>query len=171
MTTTTTAAPFSLATFRSQPLRAIGISLALLLRWLFGLFHLFAGINKLVQGWLWTDRLKINFEQRLVEDPDAAWFGGPFLTHFGIPYYVAVAWVVTFVELAVAASLLLGIATRFGAALSFWLMLMFAIGGYYDASLLPLWAIAVLLMLLPTGHWLGLDRRLHAAHPDALWYR
>lgn len=69
------------------------------------------------------------------------------------------------------ASLLLGIATRAGAALALWLMVMFATGGYYEASLIPLRLIAALLIVLPTGHWLGTDRRLHQKHPRSIWLR
>jgi thiosulfate dehydrogenase [quinone] large subunit len=50
-------------------------------------------------------------------------------------------------------------------------MAMFAIGGYYDASLIPLWLIAGLFVVLPTGHWLGLDRRLHLKHPHSIWFK
>lgn len=163
-------ATLSRANLQAYPARTIGIGLAVLLRSLFGLFFLFAGINKLRQGWLWTDRLREVLSQRLTE-LDPASFGAAFLIDFGIPWSLAVAWVVTLVELGVAASLLLGCATRFGAGLGFWLMIMFGIGGYYDASLIPLWLIACLLMVLPTGHWLGLDRRLHATNPRAIWFR
>jgi thiosulfate dehydrogenase [quinone] large subunit len=31
--------------------------------------------------------------------------------------------------------------------------------------------IAVLFIVLPTGHWLGLDRKLHERHPDSLWFK
>jgi thiosulfate dehydrogenase (quinone) large subunit len=158
------------AEVRSSPLRTIGRVLGLLLRCLFGLFFLLAGINKLRQDWLWSDRLREVFTQRLAE-LDPASFGATFLASFGIPWYQSIAWVVTLVELGAGACLLLGLATRVNAVLAFWLMVMIGIGGYYDASLIPLWVMALLLVVLPTGHWLGLDRRLHAAHPASLWFR
>jgi thiosulfate dehydrogenase (quinone) large subunit len=161
---------FSKAAFRQAPVKMLGICLVLLLRYLFGLFHLGAGINKLRSGWPWTDYLRTVFEERLTQ-LDPASFGAAFLTHFGVPFYLPIAWVVTLVELAVAFSLLAGYATRTGALLAGWLMVMFAIGGYYDASLIPLWAIALLIAALPTGHWLGMDRRLHAARPASRWHR
>jgi thiosulfate dehydrogenase [quinone] large subunit len=164
------AGTFSGAGFRARPVRTIGMGLAVLLRWLFGLFFLLAGINKLRQGWLWSDRLHQVFTDRLAElDPVSS--GAAFLTSFGIPWYVAIAWVVTVVELGAGVGLLLGFATRISAGLAFWLMVMIGIGGYYDASLLPLWLIALLLVVLPTGHWLGMDRRLHAARPGSLLFR
>jgi thiosulfate dehydrogenase [quinone] large subunit len=82
-----------------------------------------------------------------------------------------IAWVVTLSVVTVTLSLALGLATRFGAALAIWLMIMFAIGGYYDASLLPLWFIAALFVVFPTGRWFGLDRRLHARYPASRWFR
>lgn len=50
-------------------------------------------------------------------------------------------------------------------------MTMIGIGGYYDASLLPLWGIAALMIIFPTGQWFGLDRRYHARYPDSPWFR
>ena len=97
--------------------------------------------------------------------------GAAFLEHIGIPFYLPIAWVVTLVEFAVPVSLFLGLATRTGGALAFGLMVMFAIGGYYDASLIPLWLIAALFVVFPTGRWLGLDRRLHLRYPHSIWFR
>lgn len=156
--------------FRARPGRMLGISLVLALRYLFGLFFLSAGINKLNAAWPWSDKLQQVFTERLAE-LDAGTLGAQFLAQFGIPYYLPIAWVVTLVELVVPVCLFLGLCTRLGGALAVWLMVMFAIGGYYDASLIPLWLIAGLFVVLPTGHWLGLDRRLHQKYPRSPWFR
>jgi len=116
------------------------------------------------------DDLERQLTARLAEiEPDS--FAAGFLQNFAIPLYVPVSWVVAVGEFAVAVSLCLGLATRFGGALAIWLMVMFAIGGYYDASLLALWLIAALFVVFPTGHWLGMDRKLHARHPGSPWFR
>lgn len=168
--TGTSVQPLRRSDFRSRPGRAIGILLVLLLRYLMALFFLGSSINKLSQGWLWSDYARGVFESRLAE-LDPASFGARFLSAFAIPWYVPVAWVVTLTVITVTVSLALGLATRAGAVLAVWLMVMFAIGGYYDASLIPLWLIAALFVVLPTGHWLGLDRRLNARNPESLWFR
>ncbi len=142
----------------------------LLLRYLMALFFLGSSINKIGKGWLWSDYSKTVFESRLVE-LDPATLGARFLSTFAIPWYPLIAWVVTLSVVAVTLSLALGVATRWGAALAVWLMVMFAIGGYYDASLIPLWLIAALFIVFPTGQWFGLDRRLHARYPASLWFR
>ncbi|MCL4778401.1 MAG: DoxX family membrane protein [Gammaproteobacteria bacterium] len=150
--------------------RTTGIACVLFLRWLFALFHLLAAVNKLRLGWLWSDQLRQLFIERLGElEPGS--FAVVFLQSFGIPLYLPIAWVVTVAEFVVAASLFLGLCTRAGALLALWLILMFGIGGYYDASLIALGAWGALFVLLPTGHWQGMDRRLHARHPRSLWFR
>lgn len=151
-------------------MKKVGIGLAVFLRLAFGLFFFAAGINKLRQEWLTTDRLHQVFTERLAElEPGS--FAANFLTSFGIPWSLSIAWVVTLVELVAGLCLLLGLATRVNAALAFWLMIMIGIGGYYDASLLPLFAVAAILMVVPAGHWFGLDRRLHGANPGSIWFR
>jgi len=159
---------WSLAGFRARPVRMTGIVLVLVLRYLYVVFFFGAGINKL--PWLVSDKARQVFTARLAEiEPDS--FAAGFLQNFAIPLYVPVSWVVAVGEFAVAVSLCLGLATRFGGALAIWLMVMFAIGGYYDASLLALWLIAALFVVFPTGHWLGMDRKLHARHPGSPWFR
>jgi thiosulfate dehydrogenase [quinone] large subunit len=161
---------WNFAAFRERPLRMLGITLVLVLRYLFAVFFLGAGINKITGAWMWSDKLRQVFTARLAEiDPSS--LGAAFIEHVGLPFYLPIASVVTIVEFAVAVSLLLGLATRTGGVLAIWLMAMFAVGGYYDASLIPLWLIATLFVVLPTGHWLGLDRRLHRQHPRVIWFR
>ena len=133
--------PFRFSEFRTATARAVQISLVLLLRYLMALFFLGSSINKISQGWLWSDYARGVFESRLAElEPTT--FGAKFLSSFAIPWYSLVAWVVTLSVIAVTISLALGLMTRAGGALAVWLMVMFAIGGYYDASLIPLWLIA-----------------------------
>jgi thiosulfate dehydrogenase [quinone] large subunit len=160
----------AVAEIRTAPARTLGISIVLLLRYLMALFFLGSSYNKISTGWLWSDYARGVFESRLAElDPTT--FSAKFLSQFAVPWYPLVAWVVTLSVVAVTISLALGLATRFGGALAVWLMVMFAIGGYYDASLIPLWLIAALFVIFPTGQWFGLDRRLHARHPASLWFR
>lgn len=161
---------WSRADFRAHPGKMTGIVVLLVLRYLFGFFFLGAGINKIVGAWMWSDKLRQVFTDRLAElEPGT--LGAAFIENIGIPLYLPIAWVVTLVEFAVPVSLFLGLATRLGGALAVWLMVMFAVGGYYDASLIPLWLIAGLFVIFPTGHWLGLDRRLCQKHPQSIWFR
>jgi len=30
---------------------------------------------------------------------------------------------------------------------------------------------ALLMMLLPSGHWLGIDRKLHRTYPESIWFK
>ena len=162
--------PFRFSDFRTAPLRALGVFLVLVLRYLLALFFLGSTLNKLVKGWLWSDAGAKIFEARLAEiDPES--FSGLFLSKFAIPFHIPVAWVFVITTISVTVSMTLGLMTRLGGVLAFWLMVMIAIGGYYDASLIPLWLIAALFIVLPTGRWFGLDRRLHARYPDSPWFR
>lgn len=170
MSTAVDIRPLTLSEFRTAPLRALGMSVVILLRYAMALFFFGSFLNKIRQGWLWSDYAKEIFEGRLAE-LDPASFGAQFLSNFAIPFYVPVAWVFVATTVIVTASFTLGLATRFGGVAAFWLMTMIGIGGYYDASLLPLWGIAALLIFFPTGHWLGLDRRYHARYPESPWFR
>jgi thiosulfate dehydrogenase [quinone] large subunit len=142
----------------------------LALRYLMALFFVGAAINKWTHGWLWTDKLHRVFIERLGEvDPES--FGAWFLEHVGIPYYGVFAALVTLGETAIALGLLFGCVTRGAAIGAMICMSGFAIGGYYDASLIVLALMFLPLVLLPTGRWLGLDRRLHARHPNSIWFK
>jgi thiosulfate dehydrogenase [quinone] large subunit len=162
--------PFRFSEFRTAPARALGKFVVLVLRYLMALFFLGSSYNKISTGWLWSDYARGVFTSRLAEI-DPASFSAKFLSQFAIPWYPLVAWVVTVSVVTVTISLALGLATRFGGVLAVWLMVMFAVGGYYDASLLPLWLIAALFVIFPTGHWFGMDRRLHGQYPASLWFR
>lgn len=162
--------PFSFGEFRSAPGRTLGKFSVLVLRYLMALFFFGSSYNKISMGWLWSDYPRGVFTARLAE-LDPASLDAQFLSGFVIPWSPLVAWVVTLSVVAVTVSLALGLATRVGGALAVWLMVMFAVGGYYDASLIPLWLIAALFVFLPTGQWFGLDRRLHARHPTSPWFQ
>ena len=64
-----------------------------------------------------------------------------------------------------------GFAVRANAALALFLVLNFAAGGYYNLTLPPFMIFSVLMMLLPSGQWLGLDKRLHERYPDSIWFK
>ena len=155
---------------RGHPGRALGITIHPLLRTLFAVFWLAAGINKINKGWLTTDILRDIFLDRLTEMPPDA-FAVFYLQEFAIPLYIAVAWVVTIGELYSAAGLLLGVTTRVAAAMSFFILFNLAIGGYYDASLLPFFILNLIFLWWPSGLWLGLDRKLANQYPGVRWFQ
>ena len=155
--------------WRQHPVRMVGIVLHLILRGLFGLFWIAAGMNKLRKDWLTTDILKRIFEDRLTEmHPDSLQV--MFLQDFAIPFYKLVAVFVTFSELYVGVALLLGLTTRWAAAIALINLLGFSAGGYYDASLIPFFTLCIIMMSWPSGRWLGLDGRLSRKYPGSRWF-
>jgi len=161
---------FSWSMIRERPLRGLGIAFLLVLRVLFGLFFLGATVNKLQRDYLFSDYPLQLFTKRLSEiDPDT--LAGRYLESFIIPNYQFVGWVVTWGEAAVTIGLLLGLMTRSAGLIAIFLMVNFALGGYGDASLVPLTLIALLFVVFPTGHWWGLDRRLHQRYPGNWLFR
>ena len=155
---------WSFTWIKQYPLRFSGILIHLILRTLFGLFWLAAGINKINKGWLSTDVLERIFLDRLTEMPPDS-FAVAYLELFAIPLYEPIAWLVTCGELYAAAGLLLGLTTRWAAGVSFFILLNFAIGGYYDASLLPFFILCIVFLSWPSGQWLGLDRYFSKQQP------
>ena len=154
---------------RAHPLRSLGIVVNLVLRTLFGLFWLAAGINKINKGWLNTDILQEIFLDRLTEMPPDS-FAVFYLEHFALPLYAPVAWVVTIGELVAAIGLLIGLTTRPAAWMSLFILINLAIGGYYDASLIPFFILNAMFLIWPTGLWLGLDRSLARRYPNSRWF-
>jgi thiosulfate dehydrogenase [quinone] large subunit len=154
---------------QARPLRTLGISLHLLLRTLFGIFWLAAAYNKISKDWLSTDILKEIYLERLTELPPDA-FAVLYLQHFAIPMYKLIAWVISFGELYVGIGLLLGLTTRWAAGVSLFILVNLAIGGYYDASLLPFFILNFLFLCKPSGLWMGLDRTLARKFPNAPWF-
>lgn len=155
---------------RQHPMRTLGIVVFLLLRSLYGLFWLAAGLNKLRKGWLTTDILLRIFEDRLTEMHPAS-LQALFLENFAMPLYRLTAWVVTCGEVYVGIALLLGLTTRWAAGVAFFILLGFSAGGYYDASLLPFFLLAIMMMSWPSGHWLGLDGWFLRSNPEWRWLR
>jgi thiosulfate dehydrogenase [quinone] large subunit len=155
----------------AHPVLSFGIVLHLLLRTLFAIFWLAAGINKVNRGWLTEPViLKEMFLDRLTEMPPDA-FASLFLQSFAIPLHSFIAWFITLGELYSAIGLLIGITTRPAASVSMFILLSFAIGGYYDASLIPFLLLNLMFLAWPSGLWLGFDRTLAQRHPQAWWFR
>lgn len=155
---------------RSHALRTTGVVVHLVLRTLFGIFWLAAGINKIRKDWLTTDILEEIYLDRLTELPPDS-FAVMYLQFFAIPLYELVAWVVTWGELYAAVGLLLGLTTRWAAGVSLFILVNLAVGGYYDASLIPFFILNILFLSKPSGQWLGLDRWLARRFPDSRWFR
>jgi len=155
---------------REHPVRFFGIVLHLVLRTLFAVFWLAAGINKVNKGWLNTDILKNIFLDRLNDIPPDA-FAVFYLENFALPLWLIVAWVVTIGEIYSAVGLLLGITTRIAAGVSLFILVNLAIGGYYDASLIPFFILNFAFLYWQSGHWLGFDRFLIKRYPDSRWLK
>lgn len=155
---------------RRHPVRSLGIVLHLVLRTLFALFWLAAGVNKVRKGWLESDILKRIFEDRLTEMHPAS-FAVAYLQEFAIPLYRLIAVIVTVGELYVGIALLLGLTTRWAAGVGLFILVNLAIGGYYDASLIPFFLLSFMMMAWNSGHWLGLDRALARRYPGSRWFR
>ena len=152
--------------WRQHPIRMIAIVFHLILRVLFAVFWLAAGANKIVKQWLTTDTLQQAFFQRLTELPPdsfAVWY----LETLAIPWYLLIAWFVTVAEIYIGIALLLGLTTRWAGGLSLFILLNFAIGGYYDASLLPFFFLSLIFMSYPSGQWLGLDYFFSKKYPGS----
>jgi thiosulfate dehydrogenase [quinone] large subunit len=146
--------------------RLAAILLNLLFRTLFGVFWLAAGINKISKDWLTTDTMQRIFLERLTEIPPDT-FAVFYLQHFAIPFYQLIAWFVTCGEIYAGLGLLLGCTTRWAAAMSFFILINLAAGGYYDASLIPFFILNIIFVIWPSGRWLGLDRWLARRYPES----
>lgn len=149
--------------------RYLGRTPVLFLRYLMALFFGLAAVNKIFrQGWLYTDFLKTAFIERLGEiDPVS--FGALFIENFALPLWLPIAWIVTWGELAVAIGLAVGWRTRLSALGGLFFIVMFAIGGYYDASLIVLGLFFLIVFAFPTGRWVGRDRRRYEAGERGFW--
>jgi thiosulfate dehydrogenase [quinone] large subunit len=175
--TQSTTFSWSLASLRASPMRYAGVTAVVFIRYFMGLFFFAAGINKLRNGWAWTDYLKGVFEARvndltaLAEPTAIEAFGLMYLKVFAIPLHLPIGAIVTLGELGAGLGFFLGLCTRWSGAMAFFLMFNFAIGGYYDASLILLCGLALVLVVTPSGHWLGLDRRYALRYPSSIWFR
>ena len=102
--------------------------LLVILRLLFGVFWLLAGINKVKDEWMTSPILENIFLQRLTELPPDS-FSVFYLTKFAIPLYQPIGWFITIGEIYSAIGLLIGLTTRSSAIISLFILLNFAIGG------------------------------------------
>ncbi len=161
---------WSLDSLKKHPFKTAGVILFLFGRYLFAAFFLYGFWHKLVKGWLWSDLMHGYFTKRLGELTPGS-FQALYLEYFAIPLALPIAWIVTVGELIIGVCLVLGLAVRINAAFALFLVLNFAAGGYYNLTLPPFMIFSVLMMLLPSGQWLGLDRTLHEKHPHSLWFR
>ncbi len=155
---------------KRHPFNKVGIILFLAGRYLFAAFFLYGFWHKLVKGWLWSDLMQGFFTTRLGELP-ASSFQALYLEQFAIPLAYPIAWIVTIGELIIGLGLVFGFAVRANAAFALFMVLNFAAGGYYNLSLPPFMLFAIMMMLLPSGHWLGLDKQLHHKYPESIWFR
>jgi thiosulfate dehydrogenase [quinone] large subunit len=149
----------------------IGITLFLAGRYLFAIFFLYGFWHKLVKGWLWSDKMHNFFVQRLYAPPQLNDFQALYLDQFAIPLAFPIAWIVTVGELIIGLGLFFGVAVRANAAFALFLVLNFAAGGFYNLTLPPFMAFAVMMMLLPSGQWFGFDKQLHQKYPDSIWFK
>ena len=153
----------------------IGFGAAVTLRFLYGVFFLSSSVNKWRSGLPFDDSWTVEqFQKRLIElDPGvtSGKVGIWFLETFGIPYSGILSWIIAISWPAVAIGLLIGFMTRAAALLGAFICVMIGIGGYYDASLIPLFIIPLIVAAQPTGHWFGLDRGLHRKYPDSIWFK
>ncbi len=156
--------------FKKRPAKSIGIVLFLIGRYLFAAFFLYGFWHKLVGGWLWTDHMYNVFTERLGEITPGS-FQALYLEYFAIPMAMPIAWIVTVGELIVGIGLVLGLAVRINAAFALFMVLNFAAGAFYNLTLPPFMIYSLLMMILPSGHWLGMDRKFHEKYPDSLLFR
>jgi thiosulfate dehydrogenase [quinone] large subunit len=155
---------------KEQPLKTVGVFFMLVVRYLYSSLFLYGFVHKIQKGWMWSDIMATHFLKRLHELP-AGSFQALYLDHFAIPLVMPIAWIVTIGELIIGVCLVLGLATRFNAAFGLFLLLNFAAGGYYNMTIPPLVTVSILMMVLPTGQWFGLDRNLHRKYPHSLWFK
>jgi len=170
MNVTTQSPAFKFSLFKTRPWFALGVGTVLFLRFLYGVFFLIGTLNKYKRNYLFSDYPLELFTSRL-EQIDPNGIMAAYLQSFLIPHYRFVGVCVVLIWTAATVGLLLGLATRWAAALALFACVNIGLGGFYDASLIPLGIIPLIIMLLPTGHWCGMDRRLHAKYPQAIAFR
>jgi len=163
-------------------LKAFGVICVLALRYLYTTLFIYGFVHKIMRGWMWSDILAQHFTKRMHEllataaspgsiEATVALWQASYLQHFALPLVMPIAWIVTIGELIIGVALLLGLTTRVNAAFGLFMLLNFSAGGYYNETIPPLVTISILLIILPTGHWFGLDRALNRKYPDSLWFK
>lgn len=162
--------PLSKEAIRQHPAASAGIILFLVGRYIFAAFFLYGFWHKFIKGWLWTDLMESYFMQRFSELPPES-FQALYLQFFAIPMALPIAWIVTIGELIIGIGLFLGLTVRLQALFALFLVVNFAAGGYYNLTLPPFMIYSVLMMIFPSGQWLGLDRTLRRRYPSSIWFR
>ncbi len=161
---------WSLEYARQHPFKTSGIAALLAGRYLFGAVFVYGAYHKLKHNWVHSPILREYFLTRLTDiDPQS--FQARYLRRVAIPHYRSIAWFLVLGQCSISTSMLLGLAVRPHAALSLFMLLNFVAGSYADASMPPLIVYAALLMMCPSGHWLGLDEALHRRYPHSIWFR
>ncbi|MDX2127967.1 MAG: DoxX family membrane protein [Chloroherpetonaceae bacterium] len=155
--------------FSEHPLKALGILFLLVNRYFLAIFYIYGTWHKIVKEWMWTDVLKVHFQQRLAEIGPGS-FPALYLEYFAIPLWYPIAAIVTLGELYVAVGLTLGWTTRMSAAFSLFLLINFGLGAFYNIWIPILSVCSILVMITPTGKWFGFDRRLMKKYPESIWY-
>jgi len=154
---------------RRSPGRFLGLALSVFLRLFYGLFFFQAGLNKVMSTWDSAYVTEV-FEQRLTElNPDS--FASLYIENFAMHITGIIAFVITWGEFVAGIGLLLGLCTRWSALLALFILTNIAIGGYFDASLLPFFAVNIAICIWPLGQKFGLDRFLHRRFPDSPLFR
>lgn len=147
-----------------------GAGAVIAVRYGFGSFFLYGAYHKIVRGWLTSPVMREHFVRRLAEiDPES--FSAAYLRRFAIPWYRPVAWVLTLGQVSVALGMLLGLAVRPNAALALFLISNISAGSFFNVTMPPFFAASLLLMATPSGHWFGLDGRLHERYPESPLFR
>ncbi|MBC8042138.1 MAG: DoxX family protein [Rhizobacter sp.] len=161
---------WSKAYFSQHLLQGGLIVFFLIVRTGFAAFFIYGFWHKLTRGWLTSDVLLGHFTKRLSElDPQH--FSAFYLSQFAIPLYQPIAWIVIVGEFIAGVCLLVGLCTRANGWLSLFLLLNFSAGAFFNITMPPFLVFALLVALLPSGQWLGLDQRLHAKYPNSIWFR
>lgn len=155
---------------RRHPWKTSGVAAFLVGRYLFGAFFVYGCYHKTVRQWLWSDVMQQHFRTRLAQINPAS-FQATYLRQFAIPWHRPIAWVLVLGQLSVSLSMLLGVAVRPNALLALFLLLNISAGSFFNPSMPPFIIYSLLLMILPSGHWLGLDKWLHTKYPDAIWFQ
>ncbi|MEI7554208.1 hypothetical protein [Candidatus Chlorohelix sp.] len=151
--------------FKRHPIKGALIVTFVTLRIFYGLFFLFAFNQKYSKRWMTTDIMQKHFRQRYQElKPNS--FSARYLKFFGIPFYKPIAWVLVPSQLIIALSMVSGTATRKNGALSLFILLNIAAGGYGNPTLPPFIINAIFLSVLPSGQWLGFDQILCKRFPN-----
>jgi thiosulfate dehydrogenase [quinone] large subunit len=161
---------WSIRQIKQNPFKSAGIILFLAGRYLFAIIFLYGFGRKFLKGWLWSDLMHVYFLKRFAELPVDS-FQAIYLHQFAIPLAFPIAWIVTIGELIVGLGLVFGFAVRANAAFALFLVLNFAAGGFYNFTLPPFMIFALMMIILPSGQWFGLDRKLHNRYPASIWFK